>query len=86
VLTEGVPLNHLVGKSFRIGEVTRKGIKLCEPGSDSDLEGLTKPGIEGAWRHRGGLRAQIVTGGIIRMGDSWNLGKADPAASNAERP
>ena len=31
LLTEGVPLNHLVGKTFRVGEVKLRGVKLCEP-------------------------------------------------------
>lgn len=68
LLTEGVPLNHLVGKTFRVGEVLLRGIKLCEP--CSYLESLTQPGIETAFRHRGGLRAQVVGGGIIRIGDT----------------
>lgn len=71
LLTEGVPLNHLVGADFRVGEVRLKGIKLCEP--CSYLEGLTQPGVETALRHRGGLRAQIVAGGIIRVGDRVSL-------------
>jgi len=67
LLTTGVPLNHLVGRVFRVGEVRLRGMKLCEP--CSYLESLTQTGIETAFRHRGGLRAQIVTGGIIRRGD-----------------
>jgi MOSC domain-containing protein YiiM len=31
VVTRGVPLNHLVDRTFRVGEVTLRGIELCEP-------------------------------------------------------
>jgi len=67
IVTRGVPLNHLVGREFRVGEVRLRGIKLCEP--CSHLEGLTQPGVLPALVHRGGLRAQILTEGIIRVGD-----------------
>src|SRR5215831_9768417 len=31
LLTRGVPLNHLVGKTFAIGPVVLRGLRLCEP-------------------------------------------------------
>ena len=66
LLTRGVPLNHLVGQTFRIGPVVLCGIRLCEP--CGHLEKLTCTGIEKGLRHRGGLRAQIVTGGLLVVG------------------
>ncbi|HRX78359.1 MAG TPA: hypothetical protein P5307_04815, partial [Pirellulaceae bacterium] len=54
LLTEDVPLNQLVGKSFSIGEVELRGVELCEP--CSYLEGM-HPGIMKPLIHRGGLRA-----------------------------
>jgi MOSC domain-containing protein YiiM len=67
LVTRGVPLNHLVGREFMIGDVKVRGIRLCEP--CNHLESLTgKPLIKGL-RHRGGLRAQILSAGIIRSGD-----------------
>jgi MOSC domain-containing protein YiiM len=67
VTTRGVALNHLVGKEFKIGEVKIRGIRLCEP--CSHLEALTgRPLVKGLC-HRGGLRAQILTEGTIRVGD-----------------
>jgi len=66
LVTRGVALNHLVGKEFSIGEVKIRGIRLCEP--CSHLEQLTGvPAIKGL-RHRGGLRAQILTEGMLRAG------------------
>jgi MOSC domain-containing protein YiiM len=68
LLTEGVPLNHLVGRTFRVGEVVLQGIRLAEP--CSYLQGLTRPGVLRALAHRGGLRADVVSGGTIRVGDA----------------
>lgn len=67
VLTRGVPLNHLVGRTFRVGDVVLRGIRLCEP--CGHLEKLTRPGVRAGLVHRGGLRAAIVEGGTIRPGD-----------------
>ena len=66
LLTLGVPLNHLVGKTFTIGAVTLRGIRLCEP--CGHLAKLTCSAVEKGLKHRGGLRAQIVTGGVLEVG------------------
>ncbi len=67
LVTRGVPLNHLVGREFKIGEVAVRGIRLCEP--CSHLEALTHLPVIKGLRHRGGLRAQILCEGSIRVGD-----------------
>ncbi len=67
LLTAGVPLNHLVGKTFTVGEVLLRGIELCEP--CGHLEKLTCVGIKKSLIHRGGLRAQVVRSGVLRVGD-----------------
>ena len=67
ITTRGVPLSHLVGKRFRVGEVLLEGSRLCEP--CKHLEGLTQPGVLPGLVHRGGLRTIILTGGTIRVGD-----------------
>lgn len=67
LVTENVPLNDLVGKEFRVGDVTLRGIRLCEP--CNHLAKLTQKEILSALIHRGGLRAQILTKGIIQVGD-----------------
>ena len=69
--TSDVPLNHLVGREFFVGEAKLRGIKLCEP--CGHLEGLTRKGILKALKHRGGLRAQILTSGTVRVGDTIRL-------------
>ncbi len=67
IVTRGVALNYLVGLDFKVGEVNLRGIRLCEP--CSHLEQLTRKGIQGALVHRGGLRADILRSGIIRLSD-----------------
>src|SRR5271157_2189374 len=71
IVTRNVPLNHLVGREFAIGEVRVRGIRLCEP--CDHLQKVTgKPVLKGLL-HRGGLRAQILTRGTIRVGDEVSL-------------
>ncbi len=68
VVTRGVPLNHLVGREFQVGAARLMGMRLCEP--CQYLEDLTTKGLLTGLIHRGGLRANIVSGGPIRVGDS----------------
>ena len=67
LLTEGVPLNHLVDEEFEIGDVRLRGLRLCEP--CGHLERLTAKPVREPLIHRGGLRAQILKSGTIRVGD-----------------
>lgn len=68
ILTEGVALNHLVNRRFRVGECVFLGRDLAEP--CGYLEKKTKAGVRQGLIHRGGLRAEVVTGGVIRAGDA----------------
>jgi len=67
IVTRNVPLNHLVGKEFAIGEVRIRGLRLCEP--CDHLQKVTGKLVIKGLLHRGGLRAQILTPGTIRVGD-----------------
>ena len=71
VFTRGIDLNALVGKPFTIGDVQCLGQRLCEP--CAHLERLIaragKPGTLRALIHKGGLRADLVSDGEIRVGD-----------------
>ncbi len=71
ILTQGVALNHLIGRKFRVGEVRCEGTELCEP--CGHLEKLTRPGVRNALVHRGGIRARILSEGVIRPGDAITL-------------
>ena len=68
IVTRGVSLNDLVGREFQVGEVTLRGLRLCEP--CSHLARLSHRAVVRGLRHRGGLRAQILTDGKIRVGDA----------------
>ena len=67
IVTRGVALNHWVGREFRIGAVILRGTRLCEP--CAHLDRLTQSGTMRGLIHRGGLRAEVIVGGIIGVGD-----------------
>ena len=67
LVTVGVPLNHLVDREFVVGSVRLRGVDLSEP--CAYLERETRDGVRAALIHRGGLRAEILEGGAIRLGD-----------------
>ncbi len=72
LVTQGIALNHLVGKTFKVGDITLKGVKLCEP--CGHLEKLTaKEGIRKGLIHRGGLRADVLSDGVVRVGDEIGI-------------
>jgi MOSC domain-containing protein YiiM len=68
LLTAGVPLNELIGKKFRVGSVTLKGLEKCEP--CGYLQKRTFPWIKPALKGRGGLRCCVLEGGMIQVGDA----------------
>jgi MOSC domain-containing protein YiiM len=68
IVTEGVGLNDLVGKRFRIGSVLIEGIRLCPP--CAHLDKVTSNALLKPLADRGGLRANILSDGIIRVGDA----------------
>jgi MOSC domain-containing protein YiiM len=68
VLTRGIRLNDLVGERFAVGGVECVGQEWCEP--CSHLQSVTQPGVLSGLVHRGGLRADIVSGGRIAVGDT----------------
>jgi MOSC domain-containing protein YiiM len=62
-----VPLNHLVGRQFRVGTVLLFGGRLNVPCAYLD-ELLGKP-LFGPLTNRSGLNCRIIEGGVIRPGD-----------------
>lgn len=68
IVTRNVALNHLVERTFRVGAVVLRGMRLCEP--CAHFERLSTRGAMRGLIHRGGLRADIITGGTIRTGDA----------------
>jgi len=66
--TRAVDLQALVGRHFHIGEVVLHGNRPCEP--CRYLDRVTGQPAKAALRGRGGLRASVITGGAVRVGDS----------------
>jgi len=67
IATSSVPLNHLVDREFWVGSVLMRGTRLCEP--CKHLDDLTQHGVMSGLIHRGGLRALILSEGVIRVSD-----------------
>jgi len=74
IVTRSVRLNELVGKRFKIGDVTFYGVELCEPcsklGKLFASDDMQQREVIKAWVHKAGLRADVQTDGIIRVGMS----------------
>lgn len=69
--TRGVDLKALIGKRFRVGEVEALGIRVCAP--CQSLQNMTGLSVLLAFKGKGGLRADIVSTGILRVGDAVTL-------------
>ncbi len=67
ILTRGVDVPGLVGRRFQVGDAVCFGVKECNP--CNHLESVTQPGVRDGLSGRGGLRADVLTGGQIRVGD-----------------
>jgi MOSC domain-containing protein YiiM len=72
VVTRGVALNHLVGREFTVGAARLKGTRLCEPCTYLE-ELLAVPRSKLSLVHRGGLRCDVVSEGVIKAGDSISV-------------
>ena len=70
-------LNNLVGKRFLLGEVEMEGASLCDPCTRPGLvlgrETKDAKAFEEAFAGRGGLRARIITGGVLTVLDELRL-------------
>ena len=79
IVTRGVPLIELLHREFTVGGVPMRGIRLFEPcGHLVKVSRL--PGIFKALDHRSGLKAAILSNGVMRVGDKIAL---QPAAVRA---
>ena len=67
ILTRGVDVPGLVGRRFQVGDAVCFGVKECNP--CNHLESVTYPGVREGLSGRGGLRADVLAGGQIRVGD-----------------
>jgi MOSC domain-containing protein YiiM len=87
IVTTGIALDELVGSEFSVGQVRLHGASLCEPclslvktnGNKHLLRGLA---------HKGGLRARILTRGVVAVGDvvaPTALARSETAVSGSRR-
>ena len=67
VVTRGIDLNRLVGHEFLLGAVRCRGMRLCEP--CTVIDGYAGRPLLRPLVHRGGLRADILADGTVRVGD-----------------
>ena len=82
--TRGVPLNHLVGQYFRVGECVLYGGRLNVP--CDHLDKLTGKKVFRRLINRSGLNCRIIVGGTVRAGDAiaWcDPQSVDPALRRA---
>tara|TARA_B100000029_G_C16971794_1_gene740289 strand:+ start:143 stop:583 length:441 start_codon:yes stop_codon:yes gene_type:complete len=68
IITEGIKLNKLINKELIIGNVKIKVHDLCEP--CNYLQNLLgQKNLVKNLVHKGGIRCEILTSGIISIGD-----------------
>lgn len=67
LVVDGVDLDGLIGQRFKVGSAEMVGVRPCEP--CAHIEQLSARGLCAALKGRGGLRADITSGGLIRVGD-----------------
>jgi MOSC domain-containing protein YiiM len=84
VVTRGIDLNRLVGHEFVMGGVRCRGMRLCEP--CMVLERYATRPVLRALVHRGGLRADILEDGDVRIGDTVAAREAAPATAGTSHP
>jgi MOSC domain-containing protein YiiM len=67
VTVEGVPLTHLVGRSFWLGETLLEATRLSIP--CRHIEEITGKAIFDPLINRSGLNCKIIRGGVVKVGD-----------------
>lgn len=77
LLTRGVALDDFLDQEFLVGAVRLRGIRRCQP--CKYLARLTEtPEVLPGLVNRGGLRARILDGGLLRIGDVIRPVEATP--------
>ncbi len=70
IISSGVELMWLIGKKFRIGQACFEGVKYCDPCRRPDALAGKRRDFKKAFFDRGGLIANVIEGGVIKIGDS----------------
>ncbi len=73
LVAQGIRLNNLVGKTFKIGQVVCRGIELCEPckvmARQFPASSLSHTEIIRVFANKGGIRVEVLADGVVRLGD-----------------
>jgi MOSC domain-containing protein YiiM len=75
LMVAGINLRALKGDLFQLGSALLKGTGFCHPCSRME-EALGTGGLHAMLGH-GGITAEIVRGGVIRLGDEVRLAQSD---------
>ncbi len=68
IVTAGVDVNALLGREFSIGNVRMRGTEMTNPCNRTSVL-ASKPGFREAFAGRGGVRAEVLSDGVISIGD-----------------
>jgi MOSC domain-containing protein YiiM len=71
IVVEGTDVYALLGQEFSIGDVRLRGIEPTRP-CHIPSAAANKTGFKEAFGDRGGVRAEILTDGIISVGDAMS--------------
>lgn len=83
VVLRGVALDDLLGVTFRLGEALLFGVRRCDP--CRYLDSLTRSGLARSLGDQGGVRARILVGGRIHVGDVPHIRSGSPQPSAPSR-
>ncbi len=75
LVVRGLNLHALKGKRFWVGDALFAHTGACDP--CSQMEATLGPGGYNAMRHHGGLTAQVIQGGTVRIGDAVRVARAE---------
>ncbi|WP_417251888.1 MOSC domain-containing protein [Castellaniella sp.] len=68
VTVQGVPLNHLVGRKFWLGDALLEATRLSTP--CRHIEEILDKAVFDPMINRAGLNCKILRGGVIHVGDT----------------
>ena len=70
IIVSGTDLNSLIGKKFTVQGIDFLGTQEAAP--CYWMNGAVAPGVEDTMKGRGGLRAKILTSGVLRKDNRPN--------------
>lgn len=73
VVTRDIALDRLIGQEFSMGNARLVGVRSCDPCRYLE-EQVAHTGLKAALEGRGGLRARILHGGDVSVGDAIRTG------------